>query len=82
MRHRRDGEFVGVGAGHLEVTQQGAGLRAEGVLNQGRVVQVGRSQHLEESLGLGLDATLASGLGEELVQLLEGAGARNCAHSP
>jgi hypothetical protein len=39
MRGRRGGEFVGVGAGHLEVTQQRAGLRVEGVLDQGRVVR-------------------------------------------
>ena len=47
-------------------------LSAEGVLDQGWVVQIGRLQYLLQALGLGVDAALAAGLDQQAAQLVEG----------
>jgi hypothetical protein len=47
-------EVLGVGAGGVELAQQGEGLMAEGLLHERGVVQVLGAQHLVEPFGLGV----------------------------
>ena len=63
------GELVGVGAGGVELAQQGEGLPADGVLDQRGLVQVLGAQHLLESVGFGVDAALAAGAAQQRAQL-------------
>jgi hypothetical protein len=55
-------ELVGVGAGGLQLPQQGRGLPAEGLLHLGELVEVLAVEELVEPVGLGFDAALAPGL--------------------
>ena len=66
------GELVGVGAGGVELAQQGQGLLPEGLLDQRRVVQVVGAQHLLEPVGFGVDAALPPGAAQQRPQLGQG----------
>ena len=62
-------EVLGVGAGGVELAQQGQGLMPEGLLHQRGVVQVLGAQHLVESFGFGVDAALQPGPAQQRPQL-------------
>ena len=54
-------QLIGVGAGRLQDPDQGDGLVAAGLLDQGRLAQVLGAQHGGEAVGLGVDAALPTG---------------------
>ena len=65
-------ELFGVGAGGVELAQQGQGLLPEGLLDQWRVVQVVGAQHLLEPVGFGVEAALQPGAAQQRPQLGQG----------
>ena len=66
------GQVISVGAGDLELAQQGEGLISEGLLHERGMVQVLGPQHLVESFGFGVDAALEPGSPEHHSQLGRG----------
>ena len=59
------GELVGVGAGGVELAQQGERLTAQRVLDQRGLVQVLGAKYRLESVGFGVDAALSAGASQQ-----------------
>ncbi len=63
------GEVLGVGGGGVESSQQGQGLAAEGVFDQGQLVEIFGAQDRLDPGGFGVDAALATGAAQQRGEL-------------
>ncbi|WP_431959783.1 hypothetical protein [Actinacidiphila sp. bgisy160] len=65
---RRDGggfEFIGSGAGRVELSEQGLGFGAHGLFDQWRLLHLGFAQQAVEAFDFGGDLALTAGLDEQ-----------------
>jgi hypothetical protein len=67
-------EVLGVGGGGVECSQQGQGLAAEGVLDEGQLVEVLGAQDRLDPGGFGVDAALATRAAQQRRKLGDGDG--------
>ncbi len=69
MLYRLGGQLLGVGAGDIELAEQGEGLPAVGVLDERELVQVLAAEDALEAFGFGVEAALPAGAGQRGPQL-------------
>jgi hypothetical protein len=59
------GQLVGAGARGVELAEQGQGLAAEGLFDEGRLVELLGAQDPLDAFGFGCKVTLAAGAFEQ-----------------
>src|SRR5258708_27739779 len=65
-------EFVGCGAGGVELAEQGQGLAAHGLLDERQLAHLRCAERLAQPGGVGVDAAAAPGALEQRLELGEG----------
>ena len=68
MGDRRLGQFVGSGAGGVELAQQRGQLDPHCVFDQSRLMQVGGGEHRAQSLDIAVEVTAAASLDQQTAQ--------------
>ncbi len=66
------GQLVGIGAGGVELAEQGERLSTEGVLDQRQLAQILRAQYRLDSVGFSIDAALSASPSQQRPQLCLG----------